>query len=337
MKICLIFRKKDPVFFSIEKVFATVIPSIKKRAQVKEIAVPFYTNGILSVFRNIQFVKKQQADVYHVTGDTHYLVLGLPGKKTLLTIHDCSFMEQPGGVKKTFLQYLFLKWPVKRAAIITTISEKSRQEIVKHTGCAPEKIIVIPNPSDQHFSFSKKQFNSDCPTILFVGSTPNKNLKRVIEAVKGIDCTLEIVGKVDAGLQQAMNDNKIRYRLSAGISDEQLINKYIECDMILFPSTYEGFGLPIIEGQQTGRPVVTSNISPMKEVAGDAACLVDPFSVESIRKGIMKVIKDDSYREDLVRKGLTNAMLYNPERIAGEYSNVYQRLQAQPGEFHQIA
>jgi hypothetical protein len=73
MKICLIFRKKEPVFFSIEKVFGIVMPFFTKTLQVHEIVVPFYTNGIVSGFKNIQFIKRQQADVYHITGDTHFV------------------------------------------------------------------------------------------------------------------------------------------------------------------------------------------------------------------------------------------------------------------------
>jgi|RhiMetdeSRZDD1v2_1073273.scaffolds.fasta_scaffold16586_9 glycosyltransferase involved in cell wall biosynthesis len=326
MKICLFFRKKDPVFFSIEKVFSAIIPFLKNKFQIDEVVAPLYTNGILSVIRNLLFVKRSKADIYHVTGDTHYLVLGFPRRKAMLTIHDCSFMEQPNGIKRTILKYLFLTWPVKHSSLITTISEKSRQEIIRYTGCSADKVKIIPNPLDQRFLFSKKQLNTSCPIILFIGSTPNKNLKRVIEALKGIDCMLDIVGKVDTDLQQLMNAEKIQFRQSAGLTDEQLINKYIECDMVLFPSTYEGFGLPIIEAQQTGRPVITSNFSPMKEVAGEGACLVDPFSVESIRKAIITVIHDDHYREKIIEKGLLNVQQYQPEKIAGLYADLYQRL-----------
>jgi len=93
--------------------------------------------------------------------------------------------------------------------------------------------------------------------------------------------------------------------------------------MLVFASTYEGFGLPIVEAQATGRPVVTSNILSMPEVAGGAACLVDPFNVASIREGIAKVIQDSSYREYLVRLGFENVKRFQPENIAKNYLDIY--------------
>ena len=93
--------------------------------------------------------------------------------------------------------------------------------------------------------------------------------------------------------------------------------------MVVFVSTYEGFGLPILEGNAVGRPVITSNISSMPEVAGDAACLVNPFDEAEIRNGVLKVIKESSYRQELVAKGLINVKRFRPEEIAKQYAELY--------------
>jgi glycosyltransferase involved in cell wall biosynthesis len=96
--------------------------------------------------------------------------------------------------------------------------------------------------------------------------------------------------------------------------------------MVLFASTYEGFGLPIIEAQATGRPVVTSRVTAMPEVAGDGACLVDPYDVASIRSGVLRVLGDRGYRDSLVHRGFENVRRFEPGRIAAQYARLYEEV-----------
>ena len=95
---------------------------------------------------------------------------------------------------------------------------------------------------------------------------------------------------------------------------------------MVFVSLAEGFGLPILEAQAIGRPVVTSDLSPMRDVAGGAACLVDPRNVDSIRAGIRRVIKDSNYREGLVELGLRNVVQYQPQVVASRYARLYEHI-----------
>jgi glycosyltransferase involved in cell wall biosynthesis len=96
--------------------------------------------------------------------------------------------------------------------------------------------------------------------------------------------------------------------------------------MLVFPSVYEGFGLPIMEAQLTGRPVLTSNLSPMKEVAGKGAMLTDPYDPQSIRAGIIKIIDDDVFREQMVQDGFENVKRFDPDIVAGQYASLYEEL-----------
>ena len=120
---------------------------------------------------------------------------------------------------------------------------------------------------------------------------------------------------------------KINYTVVFSISPDQLVDEYRNATMILFPSTYEGFGLPVIEGFQAERPVITSNISPMKEVAGDAAVLVDPYSVASIREGVINLLSSRQRQMELVEAGKEKVANYQPGFIAGLYQELWRKLE----------
>lgn len=324
--VCYIFRKPQITYFSIERIFNLLSGKVKKRFTVDHLVMRHGRLMPWQVVSNFKALHRVKADIYHVTGDVHYLTLGLPKDKTILTIHDCVFMYQTAGLKRLFLKYLFLVWPVRHCRIITTISEKTREDIIRFTGCAPEKVVVVPNPVDEHFVYKKKIFNRECPVFLFVGTAPHKNLARVIEALKGVNCVLDIVGKVPDNLKDIIKSTQLKFRESINISNEELANKYVDCDALLFPSTFEGFGLPIVEAQKSGRPVITSINSPMKDVAGKGACIVDPTDVQSIRQGILRVIEDEEFRNCIVQEGFENLKQYLPETIAERYMDQYRTI-----------
>jgi len=324
MKICFVSRKPQAGYFSIEKIFLQVRRSLERRFTIDQVMVPHSRLTPLNVMRNFKAIRKVKSDLYHVTGDIHYLALGTPGRKTVLTIHDCVFLHQTTGLKRWVLRLFFIKWPVRHCRAVTTISEKSKHEIIQHSGCSPHKIVVVPNPVGEQFYYSSYDFREAEPHILFVGTAPHKNLERVIAALSGIPCKLVIVGRLQEKYIQLLNEHRVTYELLSDLTEQELADTYAGVDMILFPSLYEGFGLPIIEGQKSGRPVITSNISPMKDVAGRGACLVDPFRVESIREGIRKVINEPLYRKSLIENGSINVKQYEVNAISERYLSVYQ-------------
>jgi glycosyltransferase involved in cell wall biosynthesis len=268
----------------------------------------------------------QQGDVNHVTGDITFAAILLKKRKTVVTILDCIDVDTRKGIGGWLYRKLWFEWPVARSQFVTTISEASKRDIVRLTGCSPEKVVVTGVAISTRYKREDRDFNMACPTILQIGTASNKNIERLAAALEMIPCRLIVVGELSESQQHALTKHSIEFENHLRLSDDELLLKYIQCDIVAFVSTFEGFGMPILEGNAVGRVVVTSNCTSMPEVAGDAACLVDPTSIESIRCGFQRVISDCSYRESLIAAGYENAKRFNAEAIAHKYLAIYQQI-----------
>ena len=316
-------RKPYDSYFSIERLFADIRKTLPEYIICKVAVSPFISRGFWKRLANILIAPLFQSDVNHITGDVHYISFLLHKEKTVLTIHDCVVLERLTGLKKKIFFFLWYWLPEKRSAFITVISESAKIELLRYIQCAPDKIRVIHNCISADFKPCPNIFNKAKPVLLQVGTRYNKNLLRVVEALQGIACHLRIIGVLDDQQVSALVENQIEYSSVVDISDEEIVNEYQKSDMLVFVSTYEGFGMPIVEANAVGRPVITSNILSMPEVAGNAACLVDPFDVNEIRNGIVRIINDEKYRSELVENGYLNARRFESQNIAEQYALLY--------------
>lgn len=328
MKTRILFiERKFREFVSIEKVFRSVADNLSKDKYEFSFQQMPYENHFFDVIRNLIFFRKKKSDIYHVTGHIHYIALILPVERTVLTIHDLGFLHMRKGLRRFVLKKLLLDLPVKKLKYITAVSEATKKEIIERTNCDEEKIKVIENPLNKiYFSVEEKPFNKHKPTILQVGTSANKNLPNVIKALKGGDYRFRIIGRLNEDTNALLNENNISYENKYDLSDEEMRAEYFEADIVVFCSKYEGFGLPVIEAQAMKKPVVTSDISPLKEVSGGAAFMANPDDFLTIREGILKITNDENYRKDIIEKGLKNVERFEPDIIAKIYEEIYLKI-----------
>jgi len=252
------------------------------------------------------------------------------------TIHDISFEHFPATFarRSRLRMHLTIPWSARRSAAVVTGSEFSRQDLIATYGLQPERVSVTPYAPDQRFrplsADGVKQrlnrFGLPAGYLLCVGNLqPRKNIRRLVEAYAGLRSDLRpplvIVGQ--AGWRYRDIYDAIRkHRLTrsvhfTGFVDiDELVALYGGAAAFAYPSLYEGFGLPVIEALACGVPTLASNRSSIPEVAGDAALLVDPDSVEAIQAGLERVLSDETLRAKLAVAGPHRAAQFSWARCA---------------------
>ncbi|MEZ4801904.1 MAG: glycosyltransferase family 1 protein [Gelidibacter sp.] len=325
MIVNFFFRKRLSQNNSIEELFLGLIPFISKGCGVLISEVPNSGASPIVLIKNIWFARSKKSEINHITGDVHYLVLAFK-RNSILTIHDVKSGLQGSFLKKFYIRLFWFWLPAILVKKITVISKFTKNELERIIPFAKNKINIIHNPVNSEFRQTPYQFNAEKPQILFIGTKQNKNLEKSFEAIKDLSCKAMIIGKLTEAQLKLLRTFRIDYESKFNLTFENIIESYKNCDLVCFASFYEGFGMPIIEAQATGRPVITSDFGAMKEVSNDSACLVNPNDVNSIREAILKICNDKAYRDQLVIDGLENVKRFQSDYIAKQYLQLYQEI-----------
>jgi glycosyltransferase involved in cell wall biosynthesis len=306
----------------------------------------FETAGNYSVAEQLRIpltLKRERVTLFHAP---HYVLPPLVQCRSIVTIHDCIHLMFPQYLPNRFaLGYAkaSMAMAARRANRVLTVSETSKRDIIRFFGTPSEKIDVIYNAFDERFGKNpdeeavtrvRERFQLHDPFVLYAGNVkPHKNLERLIEAFHlvrsgGLDLKLVLIGdeiSKYAALRRAVHRHQLHpyVRFLGYLPEETLAIMYRLAGVFVFPSLYEGFGLPPLEAMASGTPVVTSNVSSLPEVTGNAALLVDPYNPEAIAEAIARVITDATLSDELRRKGLARARQFSWETSVRRIRDIY--------------
>lgn len=330
MKTVFFFRRANaPWHHSIEELFDTIISALPDRVKPSRYVMKKNSTGLWNRLYNTIDAAFHQGDVNHITGDVHYIAAFMKSRRTILTIHDLRILLSGSKLKRSVIRFFWFTMPAWRVRFITVISEFSKAELIRLTGISPSKILVVHDCVSPDIKPVAREFNAARPVILNIGTTPNKNLQRVIPALEGMDITLVIIGKLSAEQEELLQKHRIRFENYFNLPYDQVLDHYRNSDIILFASLYEGFGLPILEANSVGRPVIAGNNTSLPEVAGNAALMVDAESVDAIRSAVQRLINEPGLREQLIKQGFENIKRFHPQTIGEEFAAIYEQITRQ--------
>lgn len=285
--------------------------------------------------------------LFHATDFT--LPPTLPNTKTILTVHDLSYVRAPETATPVLKRYLdqVVPWSVRRATHVIADSQATKDDLISLYGTPSEKISVLLSGVDPRFrrvedaaaieSVRQKYQIPPNDYIFSIGTVqPRKNYARLVEALHQLGDEFGSVHMVIAGgkgwLESPLYQTiaalgmQDRVHLVGFVDDEDIPALYSGAILTAYPSLYEGFGFPIVESMACGTPVLTSNVSSMPEVAGEAALQVPPFEVAAIAEGLRQLLTQPDLRQSLVEQGYQRAKLFTWEGAARQLKSLYEQV-----------
>ena len=295
---------------------------------LKNVKIINMKSKIYSIKEQIELpLKIPKCDVFW---SPHYNIPVLPtrAKKRIVTIHDVYHLafQHTLSLPQRIYAKLMINQAVKRSDIVLTVSEFSKQEIIKYTRTSKDIKVIYNGIEPQWYKKQPLSLSERNNYILYVGNVkPHKNLVRALKAfslLKDNKLKFKIVGKKDNFITADKEVEKIAQKLgnrvefTGYVSDNELKELYRKAKLFLFPSLYEGFGLPPLEAMACGTPVVVSNVASLPEICGDSAYYVNPYDINNIAKGIETVLDDEKLQKELIQKGLKRVKLFSWEKSA---------------------
>ncbi len=316
-------------------------------SDVELVRLPFVHISPQTLWRLGGIVDSLGADLYHSLFMLHPLQMKTPG---IVTIHDTIWFRRPWLQSSGSFIFMVMGWAYYRMAVkmsvakackVITVSDATRRDVCDCWPLIRPKIKVISEGVDKSFAITGttadglKRYGLNDKNYFLHSSNgkPYKNTQTVLKAYAkaNIDIPLVIIGRRSSfsdTINHQIDGLGLRHRVMFLGS---VPGKYATCLFqhamaLLFPSLYEGFGLPIVEAMAAGTPVITSYISSMPEVAGDAAILVNPYSTDDLVKAILQIVQDERLRKTLTEKGRIRAQQFSWEKTAQQVSEVYQEI-----------
>ncbi len=312
-------------------------PLFSKKKNVHEIIMPSGSKLLTDLFKAPKIINNYNLDV--VFFPKNVVPFGIKAKK-VLTIHDLAYyMPQFDAYKLTDTIYMkfMIKSSAKRADKIVAISNNTKKDIEDVLNTKKEKIKVIYEAANQNFKVIKdkkslekirKEYGLDKPFVFYAGSiSPRKNVKRFITAFKNLnDKNLDLVitgNKLwNNDEEMAMIKREKNIKILGLIPEDHLVYLYNLASFYVYPSLYEGFGLPTLEAQQCGCPVLSSNTSSLPEVGGQGALYFNPYNEKEIKEAMEKIANNPKLKKDLVKKGLANVKRFSWDKASKELLEV---------------